>query len=349
MNPILATVLTFVLALAFLRLMDFFAHRGWIESRLSRKLIHIGTGPIFVLCWLFFPNAPESRWLAALVPFAITVQFALVGLGIMKDEASVKAMSRTGDRHEILRGPLFYGIMFVALTVIFWKDSPVGMTALMVMCGGDGIADLVGRRFKSRIIAYSPEKSLAGSLGVLIGGWLLSAFILAIYTGTGVFKEPFTSYIIPLAIIALVSALVEILSLQGCGQHYRHAGGRSNRPTGVLMIDHLVTSPGIFFCVRDPLTSQIVSWRRDVDEAVMRYQLRRRLEILVIGLQDRGFTSISEMPERGQFMPYYGMVGGGFTFTFHPVGEQTEIAAEAVFSGSPVFHPEPSSRSGRSL
>ena len=60
MNPILATVLTFAAALAFLRIMDFFAHRGWIESRLSRKLIHIGTGPIFVLCWLFFPDVPIS-------------------------------------------------------------------------------------------------------------------------------------------------------------------------------------------------------------------------------------------------------------------------------------------------
>jgi phytol kinase len=208
-NALLATILTFSLSLVFLRLMDFFAHRGWIESRLSRKLIHIGTGPLFVLCWLFFPDAPESHWLAALVPFAITAQFALVGLGVVKDEAAVRAMSRTGDRREILRGPLFYGIMFVLLTVVFWKDSPVGMTALMIMCGGDGIADLVGRRYNSSKIPYSPEKSIAGSLGVFVGGWLLSAFILAVYAGAGVFAGPFTVYVFPLTIIALVSAFVE--------------------------------------------------------------------------------------------------------------------------------------------
>ena len=211
MNSIFATLLTFVIALAFLRLMDFFAHRGWIESRLSRKLIHIGTGPIFVLCWLFFPNAPEARWLAALVPFAITVQFALVGLGIMKDEASVKAMSRTGDRREILRGPLFYGIMFVVLTIVFWKDSPVGMTALMIMCGGDGIADLVGRYYNSNKLPHNPSKTVAGSVSVFFGGWLLSAFILAIYVGAGVFAKPFTAYLMPLTIVALVSMLIESL------------------------------------------------------------------------------------------------------------------------------------------
>jgi phytol kinase len=211
MNAILATILTFVIALAFLRLMDFFAHRGWIGSRLSRKLIHIGTGPIFVLCWLFFPDVPAARWLAALVPFAITAQFALVGLGIMKDEASVKGMSRTGDPREILRGPLYYGIMFVLLTVVFWKDLPVGMTALMIMCGGDGIADLVGRRFDSLKLPYNPEKTVAGSLGVLIGGWLLSAFVLAIYVGIGIFAKPFSTYLFPLTIIVLVSAVIESL------------------------------------------------------------------------------------------------------------------------------------------
>ena len=51
MNPFLAMILTFAAALGWLRLMDFFAHQGWIESRLSRKIIHIGTGPIFVNAW----------------------------------------------------------------------------------------------------------------------------------------------------------------------------------------------------------------------------------------------------------------------------------------------------------
>jgi phytol kinase len=97
-NNYIALIITFVLSLAFLRLMDFIAHRGWMDSKLSRKVIHIGTGPLFVLCWLMFNDAPEARWLAALVPFSITVQFALIGLGAMKDEASVKAMSRTGDQ-----------------------------------------------------------------------------------------------------------------------------------------------------------------------------------------------------------------------------------------------------------
>ncbi len=211
MNPYIATLLTFAIAVFFLRLMDFLAHRGWIESRLSRKLIHIGTGPIFVLCWLIFPDLPISRWLAALVPLLITAQFVLVGTGIIKDEAAVKAMSRTGDRREILRGPLFYGIVFIFVTLVYWKDSLIGIPALMMMCGGDGIADIVGRRFKSPRLPWSPEKSLAGSLSVLVGGWLLTMLIFAVYVWVGVFNGPVTRFLLPITWIALGAMLVESL------------------------------------------------------------------------------------------------------------------------------------------
>jgi len=211
MNPYLATVLTFAIALAFLRFMDFLAQRGFIESKLSRKFIHIGTGPLFVLCWLLFPDAAISRYLAALVPLLITVQFVLVGTGIMKDEAAVQAMTRTGNPKEILRGPLFYGIMFVVLTIVYWKDSPIGITALMMMCGGDGIADIVGRRVKSPRLFWSPEKSIAGSLSVLAGGALLTSLILFIYVSLGIFAAPFSTYIIPILWVALGSMLIESL------------------------------------------------------------------------------------------------------------------------------------------
>ena len=211
MNNYIALAITFAIALGFLRLMDFFAHRGWIESKLSRKLIHIGTGPIFVLCWFFFNNDPSARWLAALVPLAITIQFALIGLGVIKDKASVDAMSRTGDPKEILHGPLFYGIMFVVLTVVYWKDSPIGIVALMMMCGGDGIADIFGRRIPSPKLPWSGDKSVAGTVSVFVGGFVFSAVMIYIYITAGVFSGPISNYLLPIAAIAFVGALVESL------------------------------------------------------------------------------------------------------------------------------------------
>lgn len=211
MNNFLALLLTFALSLLFLRSMDFIAHRGWMDSKLSRKVIHIGTGPLFVLCWFLFNDDPSARWLAALVPFSITAQFALIGLGVIKDDASVKAMSRAGDPKEILRGPLYYGIMFAVLTVVYWKDSPIGIIALMMMCGGDGIADIVGRKFASAKLPWSKEKSVAGTVSVFLGGWVMSAAIIFIYVTAGVFSGTIADYLLPIAAVAIVGALVESL------------------------------------------------------------------------------------------------------------------------------------------
>lgn len=214
MNNFVALLITFGLALLWLRLNNFAASKGWVSSDLDRKLIHMGTGPIFVLCWLLFNDKPEARWLAALVPFAITVQFFLVGSGIMKDQGSVQSMSRSGDRREILRGPLLYGIVFVILTLVYWKDSPIGIVALMLLCGGDGLADILGRRVKSGRIPWNRGKSLAGSLGMFIGGFLFSTLVVGAFVWAGVFAGPFSAYLLPIGVIALVGVLVESLPLK---------------------------------------------------------------------------------------------------------------------------------------
>lgn len=210
---LIALIVTFVASLIWLRVNDFAAHRGWIGSRISRKIIHMGTGPIYVLCWLFFTDAYYARFLAALVPLLITFQFFLVGMGLVKDEAAVQAMSRTGDKREILRGPLYYGVVFVLLTIIFWLDSPIGIVALMLMCGGDGLADIFGRSFGQRKLPWNIEKSWAGSLGMLFGGWLFAVIIVGVYVSNGLFEGIISDYLIPITIIAIAGTIVESLPI----------------------------------------------------------------------------------------------------------------------------------------
>jgi phytol kinase len=130
----------------------------------------------------------------------------------MKDQAAVQAMSRNGDRREILRGPLYYGIVFVALTILFWLDSPIGIVALMMLCGGDGLAEILGRRWGNKKIFKRANKSWVGSAGFFLGGWLLAMIVLAVYIAAGVFKLSFASLLIPLTLIALICALVEAVS-----------------------------------------------------------------------------------------------------------------------------------------
>jgi phytol kinase len=208
----LALAITLLTALIWLRLNDLIAHKGWISSLISRKIIHIGTGPIYVICWLLFPDIPNARYLAALVPLLITLQFALIGAGIIVDQPAVDAMSRTGNRREILRGPLFYGIVFVVLTIIYWKNNPIGIIALMLLCGGDGFADIIGNRWGKTKLPFSKNKSWLGSFGMLIGGWTLSIMVISIFIFFGYFNQPFEYFVFRISILAFIGMIIESLS-----------------------------------------------------------------------------------------------------------------------------------------
>jgi len=213
-NNLISTLITFIVSLVWLRLNNLAADRGWVSSQISRKIIHMGTGPLFVLCWLLYTPDPRSRFLAALVPFAITVQFILVGIGIIRDPTAVQSMSRTGDRREILRGPLFYGIGFVILTIAFWYDTPTGIVALMLMSGGDGLADILGRRYGRARLPWNMNKSWVGSLGMLLGGWAFSVGIVWIYIQFSAFRIPLGEILPAITLIAFIATLVESLPLE---------------------------------------------------------------------------------------------------------------------------------------
>jgi phytol kinase len=158
---------------------------------------------------LLFPDRPESRFLAALFPLAITLQFFLVGVGSWKDEAAVAAMSRSGNRLEILRGPLFYGIVFVTITLVYWKTSPIGIVALMLLCGGDGLADVLGRRFGGAPLPWSSEKTWIGTISMFLGGWVFSGFVVWMFVLAGVFPAFSLRYLLAITVVSFAGALVE--------------------------------------------------------------------------------------------------------------------------------------------
>lgn len=213
-NPLIAFVVTFSLAILWLQLNNFAAKYGWIQSKVSRKIIHIGTGPIFVLCWLLFPEHPWSKYLAFIIPGLITASFLLIGLGVIKNRDTVMAMSRTGDPKEILRGPLLYGIIFVVITLVIWEKSPVGIIALMVLCGGDGIADIVGRKVAGTTIPWSNGKTIAGSLAMFTGGFILPLVVLLFFVANGMWGKSWHEYILPVLMISSICTLVETLPLR---------------------------------------------------------------------------------------------------------------------------------------
>jgi phytol kinase len=85
------------------------------------------------------------------------------------------------------------------------------MVALMLMCGGDALADILGRRFGKTKLPWSSRKSWIGSLGMFVGGWIFSLFILGFYVAVNVYSAPLAIYILPVTLISLAGTIVESL------------------------------------------------------------------------------------------------------------------------------------------
>lgn len=201
-------IVTLFLSLLWMRTVNFLTDKEVIQKSVSRKIIHIGTGPIFVLCWALFPENPISRYLAALVPLLIVIQLLLVGKGVIADRTSILSMARTGEKLELLRGPLLYGIVFVGITLLFWKTIHA-VIALMILCGGDGLADLIGSRVKSSKLPWAKQKTLAGTVAMFLGGFVFSFILILLLKGTFLDQFELVRVIPALLVTAFMSAIVE--------------------------------------------------------------------------------------------------------------------------------------------
>jgi dolichol kinase len=92
----------------------------------------------------------------------------------------VTAVSRSGNRSEVLQGPFYYVLALLAATLLSWRGSPVGVIALCQMAVGDGVADIVGRRLGAgNRWPVAPTKSVIGSAAFVTGAAAASLGILS--------------------------------------------------------------------------------------------------------------------------------------------------------------------------
>ncbi len=225
---IFALLLTFLAILILIRINDMLRKREIIPIFVSRKVIHIFAAPIFLVCWLLFSGDYFSRYFAAVVPLLFVLLFIAIGTGLMKNEEFVNTMSREGDPKELLKGTLFYALIMVFASIFLWY-VPVDATlqptwivfvptAILIfgpLAGGDGFADLIGRRYGKRKFHIFADKSIIGTISMFIFSLLftlglLFVFWLALdplYASVNV-----TALIIPIVVVTLVSTIIELLS-----------------------------------------------------------------------------------------------------------------------------------------
>lgn len=216
-NNLLAAFLTIVYVFSLVALMEVFVTRFGLARDLSRKITHIGAGMIIAFLPLF-DDTHWSKYLNVSI-FAIWI-FLLVQKGFFADinDEAVKTMTRTGDRRELLKGPLYFVIVATICGTFFYKTFE-GVLAMAVLGWGDGMAPVIGSRYgKIKYQILSP-KSVEGSLTMFVSAFVASLLLVqfivpqeynfnrililsAIATvAEGISPKELDNFIIPLAVI----------------------------------------------------------------------------------------------------------------------------------------------------
>ena len=211
-----ASLLCAVLGLGFVKTITTLASRDILQPSDSRKIIHTLSAPLFMVFWPLFSGAGGARIFAGIVPLANAVRLFIAATGSEDEEELASAVSRSGDAKEALSGPFVYVLVLLASVLAFWRDGYAGIIASSTMAAGDGLADLVGRRYgKNNKWFFSKDKSIAGSLAFFVGASSCSIALTwwFAYTGTLVPSMEFSDIAIRIVIISAISAIVELIPL----------------------------------------------------------------------------------------------------------------------------------------
>ena len=201
---------------AWIKVWTTLAKKGILDPKLSRKIIHTGSAPLFMCLWPFYSNSDDAKYIAALVPLAQLCRLLYAGLNNktskkLETNELVGAISRSGDQKEALGGPLIYTIALVIATAIFFKSSPIGIVAITQMAIGDGVADIFGRKFGTVKWPFSKSKSYIGTLAFIIFAFTVTVGMLSLFTFTGSIDINVMDKLPQILFISILCALIELI------------------------------------------------------------------------------------------------------------------------------------------
>ncbi|KAL5569504.1 hypothetical protein UlMin_026079 [Ulmus minor] len=150
----------------------------------------------------------ERSLLCFVVPLVNLSRLLVHGLSLIDDKALIKSFKNPG-RH------IYYVLMLILYALVFWRESLVGMISLAMMCGGDGVADIMGRKFGSIKLPYNKSKSWAGSISMFVFGFLISIGMLYYYSALRYLHLDWVSTPKRVALVSLLATIVESLPITG--------------------------------------------------------------------------------------------------------------------------------------
>ena len=208
--------LTSVLAVVMNRGITWGYEAGKYDSNIGRKITHILSAPLFIVTWPFFSDASGARFFAGLVTLTNVYRLYLAGTGDAAESSLANTISRSGDKAEALGGPFIYVCLFQCFILAFWRNTFPGVVAMTTMAAGDGMADIIGRRYGKNGYKWpfsDGKKSLVGTLAFCIFSFGLTLGICSWLIATGVLLSVLAVSELATRIFAIscICALVEVL------------------------------------------------------------------------------------------------------------------------------------------
>ena len=145
------------------------------KRELTRKIIHIGTGPIIPLAWFCNIHQAVALSIAIIITIGLFInyQFRLIN--------SIEDIERKSF------GTIAYGISITLLILFFWPDNIEAITAaILVMAFGDGFAGLIGKEVKSKSWKILGQRKSIGGTSSMFAISLLVIFGITLITGTNI-------------------------------------------------------------------------------------------------------------------------------------------------------------------
>ncbi len=142
------------------------------QKELSRKIIHIGSGPVLPLAWILQISASLAIPVASIITLGLVINHRLRLLPAMED------ISRQSY------GTIAYGVSITFLLIFLWPENAAAVSAgVLVMSFGDGLAGLIGPKWQSPDwLIFGQRKSIAGTMTMALVAFIV-LFLMTLVSG----------------------------------------------------------------------------------------------------------------------------------------------------------------------
>ncbi|MEB3265148.1 MAG: dolichol kinase [Cyanobacteriota bacterium] len=170
----------------------------WPQQReWSRKLVHIGSGPVVLIAWAL----AIDRAVAVLAAAGVTL---LAGVN-----HRLRVLPAIEDVGRASYGTVAYGAAITTLLLLYWPGrADAAAAGVMVMALGDGAAGLVGPAVASPSwLVLGQRKSLAGTAAMAAAA-VAALGLVAAFSSSGTAPSAATLLLITAAAVALEQVAV---------------------------------------------------------------------------------------------------------------------------------------------